>query len=48
MPDLRHAEYPSTISLDSVDTINRCFEEKTLNLIIEALTKPLEKKETQA
>ena len=48
MPDLRHAEYPSTISLDSVDTINRCFEEKTLNLIIEALTKPLEKKEAQA
>lgn len=48
MHDLRHAEYPGTISLDSVDTINRCFGEKTLNGIIEALTKPIEKKEVQA
>ncbi len=48
VPDLRHAEYPSTISLDSVDTINRCFEEKTLNAIIAALTKPVEKKQAKA
>jgi hypothetical protein len=48
MPELRHAEYPSTISLDSVDSIHRCFEDKTLDLIIEALTKPLEKQEAQA
>jgi hypothetical protein len=48
MPELRYAEYPSTISLDSVETIHKCFEDKTLNLIIEALTKPLEKKKAQA
>jgi hypothetical protein len=48
VPDLRHAEYPSTISLDSLDTINRCFTEKTLDLIIEALTTPLEKPHAQA
>jgi len=45
VPDLRHAEYPGTISLDSAAAIHRNFQEKTLNLIIEALTKPLEKKE---
>ena len=48
MPDLRHAEYPGTISLDSAATINKYFKEKTLNLIIEALTKPIEKKEVPA
>jgi len=48
VPELRHAEYSSTISLDSVDKLNRCFEEKTLDLIIEALTKPLQKKNAQA
>jgi hypothetical protein len=48
MPALRYAEYPSTISLDAVETIHRCFEEKTLDLIIEALTKPLEKKKAPA
>jgi len=48
VPDLRHAEYPSTISLDSVATINKYLKEKTLNLIIEALTKPIEKKEVPA
>ncbi len=46
--ELRHAEYPSTISLDSVDTIHSCFAEKTLNLIIEALTKPLKQQHLQA
>jgi hypothetical protein len=47
VPELRHAEYPGTISLDSEDTINRCFEEKTIGLIIDALTKPIEKKAAQ-
>jgi len=42
VPDLRHAEYPGTINLDSVATIDKHFEGKTLNLIIEALTKPVE------
>jgi hypothetical protein len=40
VPDLRHAEYPGTISLDSVATMHKHFDGKTLNLIIEALTKP--------
>lgn len=48
MPELRHAEYPGTISLDSVATINKNVKEKTLNLIIEGLTKPLEKREVPA
>ncbi len=48
VPDLRHAEYPGTISLESVDTINKNFREKTLNHIIEALTQPIEKKEIPA
>ena len=42
VPDLRHAEYPGTISLESAATIEKSLQEKTLNLIIEALTKPLE------
>jgi len=42
VPDLRHAEYPGTINLDSVATISRHCEGKTLNRIIEALTKPVE------
>jgi len=40
--DLRHAEYPGTINLDSVATIDKSLSEKTLNLIIEALTRPLD------
>jgi hypothetical protein len=42
VPDLRHAEYPGTISLASVATIEKSLQEKTLTLIVEALTKPLE------
>ena len=42
VPDLRHAEYPGTINLDSVATINKHVEGKTVNLIIEALTRPAE------
>lgn len=48
VPDLRHAEYAGTINLDSLAEINNKFKEKTLNLIIEALTKPIEKKEAPA
>lgn len=43
VPDLPHAEYPGTINLDSVATMNELFKEKTLNRIIEALTKPTKK-----
>jgi hypothetical protein len=48
VPGLRHAEYPGTINLDSIDMINEKVEEKTLNLIIEALTKPIEKEKAAA
>lgn len=42
VPDLRHAEYPGTINLEPVATIEQVLQRKTLPLIIEALTKPLE------
>ena len=48
MPDLRHAEYPGTISLDSLATMNKSLREKTVNLIVEALTKPINKQEVPA
>ncbi len=48
MRDLRCAEYPSTIALDSLTTMNEYLREKTVNLIIEALTKPINKREVPA
>jgi len=42
VPDLRHAEYPGTISLESAGYDREIASGETLNLIIEALTKPLE------
>lgn len=48
VPELRHAEYPGTISLESVETIKKNLKAKTLSLIIEALTKPIGKKEESA
>ena len=41
VPDLRHAEYPGTINLDSVAMIDKSLQGKTLDLIVEALTKPV-------
>lgn len=41
MPDLRYAEYPGTISLDTVSTIRENLEKTTIDLIIKALTKPV-------
>ena len=46
VPELRHAEYAGTINLDSLDTVRDRFKEKTFNLIIEALTKPVTQKGT--
>lgn len=42
MPELRPAEYPGAINLDSAETIRRRLEETTVPRIIEALTRPLE------
>ena len=43
MPDLRPAEYPGTINLDSVETIARHLEEVTVPRIVEGLTAPIAK-----
>lgn len=48
MPDLRYAEYPGTIALDSLTTIEQYLKEKTVDLIVEGLTKPHEKREVSA
>lgn len=40
VPGLPHAEYPGTISLDSVETIHRRLAGKTLGAIVDALTRP--------
>jgi hypothetical protein len=44
LPELRSAEYPGTISLDSAGTMHRYLREKTVPEIIEALTRPIEKR----
>ncbi|NWF53696.1 MAG: hypothetical protein HXY45_02755 [Syntrophaceae bacterium] len=43
VPDLRPAEYPGTINLDSAAEMNTKLREKTFPRIIEALTQPIEK-----
>jgi len=45
IPNLRYAEYPGPISLDSISTINKYFQDKTINEIIEELTSPLGRKD---
>jgi hypothetical protein len=48
MPGLRAAEYPGTLGVESVATMKEHFKQKTFDLIVEALTKPLEKVEAEA
>ena len=48
MAGMRAAEYPGTLGVESVAAMREKLKTKTLDLIIDALTKPLEKREAGA